>query len=348
MSSYQCYLDMPQEFQPVVISQNPPSNVGSSDAVTSQMQRSVNQTSPPTVTLKFPPENIEFGTLFRFVKYDYKNQETNTRFITSMAGASIALPLPRELNMALGLSYAAVDSGVLGYSARTGYKIVDTALSKQREGLEDKLDTASGGQLSGAGSAVGSIGIYILRKMAAERFAGIENVINQMAGNVINPYNVATFQHTQSRSYRLTFTLIPMSKTDSDLIKTICDSFMYHSLPYDSSSGANNPSQPPELYLNMPDEVEIAFYGSEYLYTFARAIIDSVSINYAPGGQASFFGSTRAPTGVELSLSIREIQQLSRSAYDTQAGGYKDKTPAVDASNNVFQENNLGQGPIVE
>lgn len=310
---------------------------GSSDAVTTEMQSTVNQTSPPTALRRFPPEQIEFGTLFRFVKYDYKNQQTNTKFITSMSGASIALPLPKELGMSLGLTYAAVDSGVLGFAARSGYAMTDAQLNA--------ASVDGGALLKSIGSMGGDIGMYIARKLAAEHFAGIENVVNQMIGNVINPYNVATFQHTQARSYRLSFSLIPMSKNDNDEIKRICDAFMYHSLPY-SANGSNSSGRPPELYLKMPDEVEISFYGSNYLYTFARAIIDSVSINYAPAGQPSFFGETKAPTAVELSLHVQEIQQLSRSAFDDQAGGFTDPTPAVESDDSVFQGSNLGQGQI--
>lgn len=318
-----------------------PTPNGSSDTVTSQMQGTVNQTAPPSALLRYPPEQIEFGTLFRFVKYSYDNQLTNTKFITSMSGASIALPLPRELAMSLGLAYAAVDSGVLGYAAKVGSTLADYGSAAQMVSAGEEVAK----ELKGVSHAAEDIATYILRKMAAEHFAGIENVANQLLGNVVNPYNVATFQHTQSRAYRLTFSLIPASKADNDLIKKICDAFMYHSLPY--STNTQSPSAtPPELYLKMPDEVEIAFYGSEYLYTFARAIIDNVSINYAPHGEPSFFGETKAPTAVELSLSIREIQQLSRTAFDTQAGGFTDPTPTANTDDTIFQGSNLGQGQV--
>jgi len=292
--------------------------------------------SPSSAMLRFPEESIQFGTLFRFVKYDYQSQKTNTKFITSMNGASISLPLPMQLQMQLGMNYAGVDTGILGFATKAGAQIA--------EGLR-----TSNTSLTEAGAELlndaGNTAQYALRKFASNKLLGGasgEAAIDQLLGNVINPFNVATFRNVSSRAYQLSFFLIATSKDESDKIKQICDAFMYHSLPY-KTKGAQ-PVQGQTYFLNMPDEVEISYYGTQYLYQFARAAITSVSVDYAPFGQPSFFGTSKAPTAVILNLGIQEIQQLDRSAFQN----YKDTTPAVDevantaSASDIFQPSNLG------
>lgn len=296
--------------------------------VENAMADTKNGITPPSAILRFPQETIQFGTLFRFVKYEYQNQKTNTKFISSMNGASIALPLPVQLQMQLGLNYAGVDTGILGFSAKAGAQFADD-WKKSVEANNSSSMSSAIGHFGGALSDAGNIAQYTLRKMAANKLLGGaagEAAIDQMLGNVINPFNVATFRNVQSRSYTLSFNLIATSQGESDQIKQICDAFMYHSLPYKNQGSAKVQGQ--TFFLNMPDEVEICYFGTQYLYQFARAAITSVSIDYSPFGQPSFFGTSKAPTMVTLNLGIQEIQQLTRQAFDDQ--GY-----ATNSSNSL-------------
>lgn len=324
----------------------PTSNFGAPSSVSispveNAMAETKNGVSPSSSMLRFPAEPLQFGTLFRFVKYDYQSQKTNTKFISSMNGASIALPLPMQLQMQLGLNYAGVDTGILGFATKAGAQFAEEL--KKSYNSNGSSDFAKVGEeiLNDAGNTAQ----YALRKMAANKLLGGasgEAAIDQMLGNVINPFNVATFRNVQSRSYQLSFMLVPTTHRESDDIKKICDAFMYHSLPYKNQG--SQPVQGQTFFLNMPDEVEIAYYGTQYLYQFARAAITSVSVDYSPAGP-SFFGTSKAPTVVMLNLGIQEIQQLTREAYDS--AGYKDPTTAVDEANTsvlneVFQTPNLG------
>ena len=338
MSSVPPFTSLPYDVPNISTSQ--PLSISS---VESEMAQTQNGVSPSSKMLRFPSESIQFGTLFRFVKYDYQSQKTNTKFISSMNGASISLPLPIQLQMQLGLNYAGVDTGILGFAAKAGAQVSENFMTaaKQEAGASAALASSGLEALNDAGN----IAQYALRKMAANKLLGGasgEAAIDQMLGNVINPFNVATFRNVQSRSYQLSFYLIATNKDESDNIKKICDAFMYHSLPYKNKS--SQPVQGQTFFLNMPDEVEISYYGTQYLYQFARAAITSVSMDYAPFGQPSFFGTSKAPTAVTLNLGIQEIQQLTREAFDD--SGYEDATPAVDeaktGNSDIFQPSNLG------
>lgn len=320
-----------------------PLSAASASPVEDAMSDTRNGVSPPAAILRFPSETIQFGTLFRFVKYDYQNQKTNSKLISSMNGASIALPLPLQIQMQLGLNYAGVDTGILGFSAKAGASLVDNL----RSGLSQDAGAAANLAKNGISALndAGNIAQYALRKMASNQFLGGaagEAAIDQMLGNVINPFNVATFRNTQSRAYTLSFTLVATSEDESTAIKQICDAFMYHSLPYKNQNA--QPVQGQTFFLNMPDEVEICYFGTQYLYQFARAVLTSVTVDYAPTGQPSFFGSSKAPTMVTLSLGIQEIQQLTRDAFDD--AGYANSTPLATESpasaSDIFNPPNLG------
>lgn len=320
---------------PPVISSPTNAAVSPVEAVMAQNRQT---TAPTTQMLRFPSETIQYGTLFRFVKYSYDNQSTNTKLITNVSGASIALPLPQSLMAQMGISYAQLDSGVIGYAMKAGSSVV--------EGLEHG-NLNNGQDFVNAVKKVGSVtatsAAYVIRRAAAEFAPGTEGVADQILGSVTNPYNVATFQHSDTRSYGLSFLLIPESPQDSTTIKNICDAFVYHSLPSRGGlPGSAVQNQP--LFLDMPDEVEISYYGSTFLNMFARAVITNVAVNYAPLGAPSFFGGTSAPTAVQLNLSISEIQQLTRESFaDAGAGAHgTDAVAAADASSGMFQPQTLG------
>lgn len=323
----------------LVSSYTAPTNAAVSP-VESVMEQNRQATAPASALLRFPQESIQYGTLFRFVKYSYDNQSTNTKLITNVSGANIALPLPQNLMMQLGISYARLDSGVIGYAMKGGSSVVESLQSGGPTTEQGMLDA-----IGKVGKVAASSAAYVIRRAAAGFAPGTEGVADQILGSVTNPYNVATFQHSDTRTYNLSFLLIPESETDSKRIKDICDAFTFHSLPSRGGvPGSAIQNQP--LFLDMPDEVEISYYGSTFLNMFARAVITSVNVNYAPLGAPSFFGGTNAPTAVQLTLGISEIQQLTREAFsDVGAGAHgTDAGDAAAADSNMFQPQALGSG----
>lgn len=321
----------------VVSSYTAPTNAAVSP-VDSVMEQNRQATAPVSALLRFPSETIQYGTLFRFVKYSYDNQSTNTKLITNVSGANIALPLPQSLMMQLGISYSRLDSGVIGYAMKGGSSVVESLRSGGPATEQGMLDA-----IGKVGAVVASSAAYVIRRAASEFASGTEGVADQILGSVTNPYNVATFQHSDTRTYNLSFLLIPESSDDSKRIKNICDAFTFHSLPSRGGiPGSAIQNQP--LFLDMPDEVEISYYGSTFLNMFARAVITSVNVNYAPLGAPSFFGSTNAPTAVQLTLGISEIQQLTREAFsDVGAGAHgTDAVSAATDESSMFQPQALG------
>lgn len=315
--------------------------VNSVDNVVAQKQ---DQTSPPASQLMFPmkdAELLQFGTRFRFVNYSYENQATNAQFITHMSGASIFLPLPKELSNSLSLNYADVSAGLLGFAVKAGASIGNAVRASELSGNTNV--TAMLASLKGAAPAAESAALSMLMKTAGEVLPGATEQISQLTGLVANPFNVATFKNPNNRSFSLTFTMIPQTPEDSAAIQNIIAAFQYHSLPRKITSGAASGSiQNQSIFWEMPDEVEIEFYGTSKLFAFARSVITGVSVNYAAGGQAAFFNDG-SPAAVVMSVHVKELQQLDQASFGAQVGSQiAQQTPAFDADNTLSESPTLG------
>lgn len=316
-----------------------------SSAPSNVVKQKQNQTSSGDAALVFPVKDhnlMQFGTLFKFISYSYNNQATNAQFITSISGASVSLPLPRELGNSLNLSYSDIGSGVLGFAVKAGAGLAGK-LTDALKGNSDFSNSISNGAALGAGAKdLTSVAMAAAMKTAGEALPGASQQISQLTGLVANPFNVATFKQPQARAYNLTFNLIPQSQEDSDAIQNIINAFYWHSLPQKVKSGAASGSIANQsIFWQMPDEVEIEFYGTNKLFSFARSVITSVSVNYAAGGQASFFNDG-APTAVILSLGIRELQQLDQGSFSpTQAAAIATMTPSAAANNSLTEASTL-------
>lgn len=304
----------------------------SPNSAQSAMNASQEQLTPSTSNLSFPPEAIKYGTMFKFVAYKYDLQQTNAKLIDTISGAQIFLPLPAQISVSQGIDYEGMNAGALGMAVKAGNAGVKSVQDMFSKGATSASVSSMETGLSD-GLVVGTE--YALRRFADTVASGAGSQIDQILGNVVNPYNVATFKNSQSRSHQLDFMLIPRTAAESVIIKHICDTFIWHSLPATTAGLQGATVNGQSMFLNMPDEVEISFYGSTALYTFARAVITNVTIDYAPFGEPSFFLDD-APTAVHLSLAIQEIQQLTQSSYSAAAASsFSDSTAATSDTNGI-------------
>lgn len=70
--------------------------------------------------------------------------------------------------------------------------------------------------------------------------------------------------------------------------------------------------------LTYPNIVQITISVNDpnyFTYVFKPAVIQSFNVNFAPSGQPSFFGNTRAPTEVEIQMQILEIEYWLSSDF---------------------------------
>lgn len=248
-------------------------------------------------------DNLNMGTLFKFVKFQTSFGSGGTGVISkSLTGAHIALPLPENIQDTLNLNYDTVDLGAVGVGLKSG-EAVGEALK----------DTGVGGAVSAFGDRFAGDAEYLARTLS-QISGAVAGAINIASGNVPNPFTTAIFKSVELRRHNLNFRLTPETPEDSAAINSIINEFKKRSLPKRDKG----------VFLTMPDQVEIQFFGTNALYGFARCVIQGITVNYNPSNTPAFYknsgGLIGAPQSVEIQLQLSEIEQLVGDLFDGYGG----------------------------
>lgn len=266
------------------------------------------KTSPQTSKMQFPTaEKVVYGMVFKFNKISYDLQPgSKAKFSNLTNDSHIFLPMPvGGIVENLGINYQQQEIGAVSQLMEAGAQgaqmLVDNVTGNPAPGQNVQSIINQAETVTGAAALA-------LRKLANEVVPGAGALIDIKTGSVVNPYSLSLFQSVAPRAHQLVFRLIPRNQSDSAMIRKIVQQFQYHSLP----------SRKGKFFLTMPDEVEISFFGTDKLFKFAPCVINNVSVNYAPFGTPSFFGADNAPTGIELTISLQEIEALTRESYEAE------------------------------
>lgn len=264
------------------------------------------KTSPQTSKMQFPTgEKMIYGMVFKFSKISYDLQPgSKAKFSNLTNDSHIFLPLPvGGIVENLGINYQQQDIGAVSQLMEAGAQgaqmVVDNVTGNPAPGQNVQSIINQAETVTGAAALA-------LRKLANEVVPGAGALIDIKTGSVVNPYSLSLFQSVTPRAHQLVFRLVPRNQADSAMIRKIVQQFQYHSLP----------SRKGKFFLTMPDELEISFFGTDKLFKFAPCVINNVGVNYAPFGTPSFFGADNAPTGIELTLNLQEIEALTRESYE--------------------------------
>lgn len=125
-----------------------------------------------------------------------------------------------------------------------------------------------------------------------------------ITGVTPNPFLFVYFDRPNFKRYSFTWTLAARNESESLKIKNIVNKLKERASP------TVNP-----LVMRYPDIVNIKFLPNEIfgMLKIKKCIIEAVSVDYTPAGP-SFFNST-APTLVNLTLNLKEIQLWSQQDY---------------------------------
>lgn len=248
-------------------------------------------------TVQFPSDLSDAYIHMRFEKY-VRRSINNQPFLEPVAG--IKLPIPSKL----------IDSTTLDYSPET----LGPAYGAAVEGLGTataEINSLSslndvGGRIIGAGfTAAGLSALQSALNPTAQA------AVSTATGLTINQFQTMTFKSPVFKNHSFSWKLVPKNKEESNNIENIVRLFKYHSLP-STSRGALGSG----LY-GYPETLTIKLFTGnkdQYLYKFKPCVVQNVNVNYAPNGP-SFYRETRAPTAVELSINLVEIELWSKTDY---------------------------------
>lgn len=232
---------------------------------------------------------------------------------------SIRLPIPKELVDNVSVQYSTENLGPLVGA------VADSIAGTQTGSFRDIVNSIVSGVTStsaGAGAAAiqggpaalstlipGGIG----RNLESVVTSGI-NAVQSLTGIAINPFQTILFKSPNFKKHRFSWVLVPKSKEESASLEFIMRLFKYHMLPGISGAGTGG------VFFSYPEILEVKLYPSdEYLYKFKPCVVDSVSVNYAPNNP-SFYRETGAPTAVQFSINLQEIEIWTKADYVRQAG----------------------------
>lgn len=249
----------------------------------------------------------------RFEKY-VRRSIYQQPFYTPEAG--IRLPIPARLQDSIGVEYDTSSS-------------LGTAVGAVADAIQNVPNIASNilsGNISGAAETAVRSGISVFAGFgatnidrAASNAAGIfraagaqvsgEQVragFESLTGVTTNPFQVVLFKSPKFKSHNFSWKLVPKNRAETEELEDIISLFKYHMLPSVSTGG---------IFFGYPEILQIRLYPRDsYLYKFKPCVVDSVSVNYAPNGP-SFYRETGAPTAVEFTVSLQEIEIWTKADY---------------------------------
>lgn len=125
-------------------------------------------------------------------------------------------------------------------------------------------------------------------------------------GKALNPMMFMQFLRPSYKEHTLSWTLAPSNQRDSDELNDIINTFKRASLPTLEGNG---------FLLGYPEIATVRFKPDKYLFKMKPSAVLSVQVDYSGAGMPSFFKSN-APTVVNLSVVLKEIQLWNRNNYE--------------------------------
>jgi hypothetical protein len=146
-----------------------------------------------------------------------------------------------------------------------------------------------------------------------------------------NPHKIVLFTGVDFREHRFSWKLSPRSRAESNMIKQIIDAFTYYAHPEYVGGG---------LFFKYPEFFNIKFRHKDYLFEMQPSVCTDIQVNYHGQGFPAYIrdangSGTPAPAEIELSLTFKEVEIITKNTLRTQ---FK-RTPGVpQAVSNALQQ----------
>lgn len=226
----------------------------------------------------------------------------------------IILPLPQQMVDTHNVAYEQKSLGAV-----TG-QITET-VGEASKALPGGQQMTNLGQ-SLYGLAEGVMG-KLLGGFDALTGSNITDVVKAVAGVAPNQFLTVLLQGPQYKKHSFTWKLSPRNEAESESIRSIIQKLNNSMAP--GLSGGQG-------FFTFPKIAVLSFMpNSNVLFRFKPAVIESMSVNYAPSGAPAFYRRTEAPDTVELKLDFLEVEFW----LDGDFGGDPINAPAIIGSQQV-------------
>jgi hypothetical protein len=249
-----------------------------------------------TVANVNPNDKVHFPNLLdkqpywmSFSFYKYSMPSVTDQAVYYADRGTIRLPLPNNM----------IDDQHVQYSQEGFNLLTGAAVNQLQKGNAIAGGLLAGSQLMGGKDVAG---------IAGNR--GVE-ALAQMSGVAANPWLTVMFKQPNFKQHALEWKLTPSNEKESLALNKIINIFKANMLPDQNGTLGGTTLTYPNIV-----QITVNVNSKEYFtYEFKPAVIESFSVNYTPGGQPSFFGSTKAPTEATIRLGLMEIEYWLSSDY---------------------------------
>lgn len=241
-------------------------------------RREVNSPRTLTVPKDLVTDNRSFYTGIQFVPYNYQlaTSSSSSAAVSNLA-PRVLLPIPRKIN----------DNQTVVWEAES---FTSTAAS-----IASNAIALRGRQISQAASSIAGIA------------RGVQGPAEALTGFAVNPFLWMLFKQPNFKEYNFTWTLTASNERESNDIANVINYFKENMLPTKGAAGA--------IY-GYPDIALIKFYPNDiFMFKFKPCAVLAVASDYTAGGGPSFFKRTGAPTVINFSVLLKEIDLWTREDY---------------------------------
>lgn len=313
--------------------------------------------------IRFPDKPFPHSMLMVFEEYDYSNFSSFKSLVSNnreglispnrqsgvgiRSSSSIELPFPKQLQdtnslIVNGFQRDPLTEGLTkqlsDFAGSGSGTIGDIPQQIQNAGVKMAQAMGGGGNVASAISSVASqitgtstreaasTAMYLLRKFLPDTVA---KSVNLATGQVLNPRETLAFEGVQLRQHQFSWDLYPSNANDSARIQDIIKQLKRSVLPVTQDLGTD--TKIAEAFLRYPNICKIYLIGvdQEYYMKFKPAMVTSMSVDYAAGGNMGIMQGGR-PAGVTISLSLQELQIETANDYGasspTSAPGFSAET----------------------
>ena len=239
-----------------------------------------------------PSANRNSYMAIQFVEYQ-RRSIFNQPFLSALGG--VRLPVPNQLAETFNVSY---DSSAGESNPSIGAGI--------EAGLQGRNGVGSSGNVIGSiassvTAALGGKAVQTASALGTKAGLDVPQAL-QLGGLAQNPFLTVLFKSPNFRKHTFSWKLMPNNEQESNTAREIIQTFRSNMLPALAPNAGGT-------LLTYPNMAIINLYPDEtLLYKFKPCVVESLTVNYAAGGQPSFFKGTNAPTHIELSISLLEIE----------------------------------------
>lgn len=272
-------------------------NISNTDTANPQtvIAQKVASVSGSTSVEQFPADLPLHYAKLTFVKYARANpNSTPTDSIT----ANIILPIPSQLLDSSSFQYAGNEAGILGNIPGINTKTWSKQLGDANESMNKlKKQYEENGLLDTAWQ--------LLTNVPGSQDFQLGRLLGASTGKIFNPHLSTIFQGVDLRKHQFTWRLSPRNQQETKAISAIDAIFKARIHPSLSNNGFS---------LDYPDQLYIKFYpeSPDFTYKVRKSSVVGYTLNDAATGTPAWFAGTNAPTDYELSLSLQEVDIVTR------------------------------------